>query len=159
MVVPTRKICVPRQHARTNHLTNGSIATKILTEITIDLSLLKVVVEVGDTNEVWDIKDNDEEGDADTTMDVVDVELVVENTKVPQVTKVDPTTKAKIMVDEITMAITKIMETTANIIMVVLLVTMAIISTRVPTKIQTRGRTKAPITQMETKVIPTSVLE
>ena len=107
--------------------------------ITINPSLLKAVVVVGDTKEIGDIKDKDEEVDMDTTMDVVDVELVVENTKVPQVTKVDPTTKAKIMVDEITMAITKIMETTANIIMVVLLVTMAIISTRVPTKIRTRG--------------------
>ena len=127
--------------------------------ITINPSLLKAVVVVGDTKEIGDIKDKDEEVDMDTTMDVVDVELVVENTKVPQVTKVDPTTKAKIMVDEITMAITKIMETTANIIMVVLLVTMAIISTRVPIKIQIKGRTKVPLNQVETKVIPTIVLE
>ena len=42
--------------------------------------------------------------DADTTMEVVDVDLVVETTKVPLVTKVDPTTKAKIMVAKITMA-------------------------------------------------------
>ena len=97
--------------------------------------------------------------DPDTTMDVVDVDLVVETTKVPLVTKVDPTTKATIMVAKITMEIMEIMATTANIITVVLLVTMVIISTRVPTNIQTRGRNKVPLTQMETKVIPTSILE
>ena len=97
--------------------------------------------------------------DADTTIDVVDVDLVVETNKVPLVTKVDPTTKAKIIVAKIKMAIMEIMATTANIIMVVLLVTMVIISNRVTTKIRARGRTKVPITQMETKVITTSVLE
>ena len=159
LVVPTRKICVPRQHDRTNHLTNGLIATTIVTALTIYLSLLKAVVVAGDTKEVGDIRDKDKEMDADTTMDVVDVDLVVETTKVPLVTKVDPTTKATIMVAKITMAIIKIMATTTNIITVVLLVTMVIISTRVPTNIRTRGQTKVPLTQMETKVIPTSVLE
>ena len=70
-----------------------------------------------------------------------------------------PTNKATIMVAKITMAIMEIMATTANIITVVLLVTMVIISTRVPTNIRNRGRTKVPLTQMETKVIPTIVLE
>ena len=42
------------------------------------------------------------------------------------------------MVAEITMAIIKIMATTANIITVVLLVKILIISTRVPTNIRTR---------------------
>ena len=157
LVVPTRKICVPRQHYRTNHLTNELIATTIVMALTIDLSLIKAVVVAGDTKEVGDIKDK--EVYADTTMDMVDVDLVVETTKVPLVTKVDPTTKATIMVAKITMAIMEIMATTANIITVVLLVTMVIISTSAPTNIQTRGPTKVTLTQMETKVIPTSVLE
>ena len=46
----------------------------------------------GDTKEFEDIKDKDEEMYADTTMDVEDVDLVVETTKVPLVTKVDTTT-------------------------------------------------------------------
>ena len=159
LVVPTRKTCVPSQHARTNHIMNGLIVTKITMAITIDLSLLKAAVVAGNTKEVRDIRDKDEEMDADNTMDVVDVDLVVENTKVPLVTKVDPTTKETIMMSKITMEIMEIMATTAKIIMVILLVTMVIISTRVPTKIRTRGRTRVPIVQMETKVIPTSVLE
>ena len=85
--------------------------------------------------------------------------MELEITKVPLVTKVDPTTKATIMVAKITMAIIKIMVTTANIITVVLLVTMVIISNSVPIKIQIWGRTKVPLTQVETKVITTSVLE
>ena len=113
----------------------------------------------GDNKEIEDIKDKYEEVDVDTTMDVVDVDLVVETTKVPLVTKVGPTTKASIMVSKITMAIIKIMATTANIITVVLLVKMVIISTRVPAKIRTKGQTKVPLTQVETKVIPTSVME
>ena len=92
-------------------------------------------------------------------MDVVDVDLVVVTTKVSLVTNVDPTTKATIMAAKITMAIIKIMATTANIITVVLLVTMVIISTRVPTNIRTRGRTNVPLTQVKTKLIPTSVME
>ena len=88
---------------------------------------------VGDTKEVEDIKDKDKEVDAYTTMYVVDLDLVVETTNVPLVTKVDPTTKETIMVAKITMAVMEILATTANIIMVVLLVTMVIISTRVPT--------------------------
>ena len=56
--------------------------------IKIDLSLLKVVVVAGDTKEVGDIRYKDEEMDAYTIMDVVDVYLVVETTKVPLVTKV-----------------------------------------------------------------------
>ena len=84
---------------------NGLIVTKITTAITIDLSLLKAAVVAGDTKEVRDIRDKDEEMDADNTMDVVDVDLVVENTKVPLVTKVDPTTKSIIMVAKRTMAI------------------------------------------------------
>ena len=118
---------------------NGLIASTITMEITIDLSLLKAVVVAGDTREVGDMKNKDGEVDADTTMDVVDVDLVVETTKVPLVTKVDTNTKTKIMVAKITMEMTEIMATMANIIMVVLLVTMVIISTRVPTKIRTRG--------------------
>ena len=102
---------------------------------TIDLSLLKAVVVVGGTKEVGDIKDKDKEVDADTTMDVVDMDLFMETTKVPLVTKVDPTTKATIMAAKIKMAIMETMSTTANIIMVVLLVTMVITSTRVPAKI------------------------
>ena len=51
--------------------------------LTIDLSLIKAVVVVGDTKEVGDTKDKDKEVDADTTMDVVDVDLVVETTNVP----------------------------------------------------------------------------
>ena len=138
---------------------NGSIATKIVMAITINLILLKEVVVVGDTKEVGNIKDKDEEVDADTTMDMVDVDLVVQTTKAPLVTKVDPTTKATMTVAKITMAIMEIMATTANIIMVVLKVTMVIFSTRIPAKIRTRGRTKVPIAQTETKVIPTRVLE
>ena len=141
---------------------NGSIATKIAMAITINLSLFKVMVVFGDNKEVGDIKEKEEEVDADTTMDVVDVvdvDLVVETTNIPLATKVDTTTKSTIMVAKITMAIMEIMATTANIIMVVLLVIMIIISTRFPTRIQTRGRTKFPITQMETKVISSSVLE
>ena len=76
LVVPTIKICVPRQHIRTSHLTNGSIATKILMALTIELSLLKAVVG-GGIKEFEDIKDKDDEVDADTTMDVVDVDPVV----------------------------------------------------------------------------------
>ena len=57
LVVPTRKTCVPRQHARTNHLTNGLIVTRIVLAITIDLSLLKAVVVAGYTKEVGDIRD------------------------------------------------------------------------------------------------------
>ena len=142
---PHKKTCVPRQHARTNHLMNGLIVTKIVILITINLILLNSVVMARDTKEVGDIREEGKEMDTDTTMDVVDVDMVVETTKVPLVTKVDPTTKAKIMVAKITI---KIMATTANIITVVLLVTMAIISTRVPTKIRTRGRTKVPLTQV-----------
>ena len=95
----------------------------------------------------------------DTTMDVVFVDLVVETTNVPLVTKVDSTTKGTIMVAKITMTIIKIMATTANSMTVVLLVTMVIISIRVPINIKSRGRTKVPLTQVETKLIPTSVLE
>ena len=80
-------------------------------------------------------------------------------TKVPLVTKVYPTNKATIMVAKITMAMMEIMATMANIITVVLLLRTVIISTRVPTNIRTRGQTKVPLTQMETKVIPTIVLE
>ena len=127
--------------------------------ITIYLSLLKAVVMEGDTKEVGDIRYKDEHMDVDTTMDVVDVDLVMETTNVPLVTKIYPTTKATAMVAKIIMAKMEIMATTANIITVVLLLTMVIISTRVPTKIQTRGQTKVPLTQMETKVIKTSVLE
>ena len=71
-------------------------------------------------------------------MDVMDVDLGMETTKVPLVTNVDPTTKATKMVAKITMAIIKIMSTTANIITVVLLVTILIISTRVSIKIRIR---------------------
>ena len=71
--------------------------------LTINLSLLKLVVVARDTKEVGNIKDKNEEVDTDTTMDVVDVDLVVETTKVPLVTKLYPNTKAKIMVDKITM--------------------------------------------------------
>ena len=117
----------------------GVIATSIVMAITTNLSLLKAVVVVEYTKEVGDIKDKDEEADADTTIDVVE--------KVPLATKVDPTTKATIIVAKIKMAIMEILATTANIIMVVLLVTMVIISTRVPAKIRTRGQTKVPITQ------------
>ena len=103
----------------------------------------------GDTKEVGDIRDKDKEMDVDTTMDVVDVDLVGETTKLPLVSKVNPTTKSKIMMAKITTAVIKIMATTSNIITVVLLVTMVIISTRVPIKIQIRGRTKVSLTQEE----------
>ena len=56
----------------------------------------------GDNKDIDDIKDKYKEVDADTTMDVVDVDLVVETTKVPLVTKVYPNTKATIMVAKIT---------------------------------------------------------
>ena len=135
---------------------NGLIFTTIVMEITINLSLLKAVLVAGDTKEVRDIRDKYKDMDMDTTMNVVDVDLVLGTTKVPLVTKVDPTTKATIMVAKITI---KMMATTSNIITVVLLVTMVIISTRVPINIRIRGRTKVPLTQAETKVIPTSILE
>ena len=69
---------------------NGSIVTTIVMAITIDLSLLRAVVVDGDTKEVGDIRDKDKEMDADTTMEVVEVDLVLETTKLPLVTKVDP---------------------------------------------------------------------
>ena len=111
---------------------NGLIFTTIVMTITIDLSLLKAVVVAGDTKEIGYIRDKEEDMETDTTMDVVDVDLVVETTKSPLVTNVDPTTKATIMAAKIAI---KIMATTANIITVVLLVTMVMISTRVQTKI------------------------
>ena len=86
---------------------NGSIDTTIVMAITINLRLIKAMVVVGDTKQVGYIKDKDKEVDADTTMDVVDMELVMETTKIPLVTKVDPTTKATIMASKITMAITE----------------------------------------------------
>ena len=54
---------------------NGLIFTTIVMVIPIDLSLLKAVEVDGDTKEVRDIKDKNEDMDADTTMDVVDVDL------------------------------------------------------------------------------------
>ena len=138
---------------------NGLIVTKTVMEITIVLSLLKAVVVAGYTKKFRDIRGKEEEMDADTTLDVVDVYLVVETTKVPLVTRVDPNNKAIITVAKITMAIIKTMATTANIITVVILVTMVINSTRVPIKIRIRGRTKVPLTQVENKVITTSVIE
>ena len=73
--------------------------------ITINLSLLKAAVVAGDIKEVGDIRDKDEDMEADITMDVVDVDLAVETTKVPLVPNMDPNTKATIMVAKITMAI------------------------------------------------------
>ena len=54
VVVSTRKICVPRQHARTNHLMDGLIVTTIIMAITINLSILKAAVVDWDTKEVGD---------------------------------------------------------------------------------------------------------